>query len=76
MTKFQMLYTIAKDCIDDEYKAKHFAYRAKGHKTVEEVKTLYHEWESGEKSKEYFKMEIIGYTETKKRVYINNHSAK
>ena len=74
MTKFQMLYAIAKDCIDDEYKARCFAFRAKEHKTVEEVKRLHDEWQSGTKPKEYFKMEIIGYTETKKNVYIKNHS--
>lgn len=74
MTKFKMLYEIAKSCIDDEHKARCFAYRAKEHKTVEAVKKLYDEWKLNEKTKEYFRMEIIGYTETKKRVYIKNHS--
>ena len=75
MTKFQMLYAIAKDCIDDEYKARTFAFRAKEHKTMEEVKNLYNEWKSHSQDEYYFRVEIIGYTELKRQAYLKRHDS-
>ena len=74
MKKFEMLYDIAKDCIQDFYKAKHFAFMCKEHKTVTEVENLYAEWKSGNKDKEYFQIEIIGYTPAKKQAYLKRHN--
>ena len=46
----------------------------KEHKTVAEVENLYAEWKSGNKDKEYFQIEIIGYTPAKKQAYLKRHN--
>ena len=73
MTKFEMLKEIAINCIENRDKAIHFAFISKEHKSVEEVKNLYAEYKSGNKDKEYFATELIGYTPLKKQAYLKRY---
>lgn len=67
-----MLKEIAANTFKDAERGRYFAFRCKESLKLSKVQTLYDEYKSGQKSPEYFQQEIIGYTPTKRRVYLNN----
>lgn len=75
-TKFEMLKEIAVNTFDEAERGKYFAFRCKDFLKLEKVKSLYEEYKTGTKAPEYFQLEIIGYTPTKRRVYLNNLKKK
>lgn len=75
-TKLEMLKEIAINTFENEERGRYFAFRCKESLNLSKVQELYAEYKSGQKSPDYFQLEIIGYTPTKRRVYLNNKKRK